>query len=79
VTTDLEPAWDLRETGWRVQVLGDTPLDVEIRFPVEPDRYSQVSPGFTAHPTVNAVSVVCEAEPGIRTIFDLPRVIPTFG
>jgi hypothetical protein len=79
VTTDLEPAWDLRETGWRVQVFGDTPLDVEIRFPVEPERYPQVSPGFTAHPAVNAVSVVCEAEPGIRTTFDLPRVIPTFG
>ncbi len=79
VTTDLEPAWDLRETGWRIQVFGDTPLDVEIRFPVEPDRYAQVSPGITAHPTVNAVSVVCEAEPGIRTTFDLPRVIPTLG
>src|SRR5690606_21542161 len=23
VTTDLEPAWDLRETGWRVVVEGD--------------------------------------------------------
>ena len=79
VTTDLEPAWDLRETGWRVQILGDTPLDVEIRFPVEPDRYPEVSPGFTAHPTVNAVPVVCEAEPGIRTTFDLPRVIPALG
>lgn len=79
VTTDLEPAWDLRETGWRVQVFGDTPLDMEIRFPVEPDRYAQVSPGFTAHPAVNAVSIVCEAAPGIRTTFDLPRVIPTFG
>ena len=61
VTTDLEPAWDLRETGWRVQVLGDTPLDVEIRFPVEPERYPQVSPGFTAHPAVNAIPAVCEA------------------
>jgi hypothetical protein len=79
VTTELEPAWDLRGTGWRVQVLGDTPLDVEIRFPVEPDRYPQVSPGFTAHPAVNAVSVVCEADPGVRTTFDLPRVIPAFG
>jgi hypothetical protein len=79
VTTDLEPVWDLRETGWRVQVRGDTPLDVEIRFPVEPGRYAQVSPSFTAHPTINAVSVVCEAQPGIRTTFDLPRVIPTFG
>ena len=55
---------------------GDTPLDVEIRFPVEPERYPQVSPGFTAHPAVNAVPDVCEAAPGIRTTFDLPRVVP---
>jgi len=79
VTTDLEPAWDLRETGWRVQVLGDTPLDVEIRFPVEPERYPQVSPGFTAHPAVNAIPAVCAAEPGIRTTFELPRVVPNLG
>ncbi len=79
VTTDLEPAWDLRETGWRVQVLGDTPLNVEITFPVEPERYPQVSPGLTAHPTVNAVAVVCEAAPGIRTTFDLAKAIPTFS
>jgi 4-hydroxy-tetrahydrodipicolinate reductase len=79
VTTDLEPAWDVRETGWRVQVLGDTPLDVEIRFPVEPEHYPQVSPGFTAHPAVNAVAAVCEAPPGIRTSFDLPKIIPTFA
>jgi 4-hydroxy-tetrahydrodipicolinate reductase len=78
VTTEIEPAWDLRETGWRVQVLGDTPLDVGIRFPVEPERYSQVSPGFTAHPAVNAAPSVCEAAPGIRTTFDLPRIIPAF-
>jgi hypothetical protein len=79
VTTDLEPVCDLRETGWRVQIAGDTPLDVEIRFPVEPERYPQVSPGFTAHPAVNSVPVVCEAAPGIRTSFELGRVIPTFS
>ena len=26
-TTELEPAWDLRPTGWRVRVRGDAPLD----------------------------------------------------
>ena len=78
VTTDLSPAWDLRETGWRVQILGDTPLDVEIRFPVDPELYPQVSPGFTAHPAVNAVPAVCDAPPGIRTTFDLPKVVPAF-
>lgn len=78
LTTDLEPAWDLQDTGWRVQVEGDTPLDVRVRFPVEPERYPLVSPGFTAHPAVNAVAATCAAAPGIRTAFDLPVVPPTF-
>ena len=76
LTADLEPGWEVRDTGWRVQVDGDTPLDVQVRFPVEPERYPMVSPGFTAHPAVNAVAAVCEAAPGIRTTFDLPRTIP---
>jgi len=74
-TTDLEPAWDLRETGWHVLVEGDTPLDVDIRFPVSPDLYAAVSPGYTAHRAVNAVPFVCAAAPGIRTTVDLPQII----
>jgi len=74
-TTDLEADWDLRETGWHVLVDGDAPLDVDIRFPVSPDRYAAVSPGYTAHRAVNAVPFVCAAEPGIRTTIDLPQII----
>jgi 4-hydroxy-tetrahydrodipicolinate reductase len=74
-TTDIEPAWDLRETGWRVRVDGDTPLDVDIRFPVPAERYASVSPGYTAHRAVNAIPSVCAAAPGIRTTVDLPQVI----
>lgn len=70
-STDLDPAWDLRETGWRVQVGGDSPLDVEIRFPVDLDKMS----GYTANRAVNAVPVVCAAAPGIRTTVDLPQVV----
>jgi 4-hydroxy-tetrahydrodipicolinate reductase len=78
-SADVEPAWGLRETGWRVQVDGDVPLDVDIRFPVAPDDYASMSPGITAHRAVNAVPVVCDAAPGIRTTLDLPNVVATFG
>ena len=78
-TTDLSPAWDLRATGWRVLVEGDTPLDVAIHFPVPAERYAAVSPGYTAHRAVNAVPVVCAAPPGIRTTVDLPQVIAALG
>ena len=29
-TTDLDVEWDLQATGWRVNVEGDTPLDVAL-------------------------------------------------
>jgi len=77
--TDIDADWELGETGWRVGVQGDTPLDVRIRFPVAPERWAAVSPGLTAHRAVNAVPVVCRARPGIRTTFDLPHVIADLG
>jgi len=77
-TKHLEPAWDLRDTGWRVKVDGDAPLDVEIRFPIPLDRMAETSPGYTANRAVNAVPVVCEAPSGIRTIVDLPHIIARF-
>jgi 4-hydroxy-tetrahydrodipicolinate reductase len=79
LTTELEPAWDLRETGWRVQVEGDTPLDVSIKFPVPDSEWAAISPNLTAHRPVNAVAYVCAAEPGIRTIDELPQIIPRLG
>jgi hypothetical protein len=79
LTKEVEPAWDLRETGWHVLVEGDTPLDVDIRFPVPPEDWAATSPGLTAHRPVNAVPYVCAAAPGIRTSADLPQIIPTLG
>jgi 4-hydroxy-tetrahydrodipicolinate reductase len=79
LTNDVEPAWNLRETGWHVLVKGDTPLDVDIRFPVPADEWAATSPGLTAHRPVNAIPSVCAAEPGIRTIVDLPQVIARLG
>ncbi len=78
LTTEIDPAWDLRETGWHVLVEGDTPLDIDIHFPVSPDEWAATSPGLTAHRPVNAVPYVCAAAPGIRTTADLPQIIPTF-
>jgi 2,4-diaminopentanoate dehydrogenase len=76
LTKDVEPAWDLRETGWRLVLEGDLPLDIGIRFPVAPEAWADTSPGATAHRPVNAVPCVCAAEPGIRTTVELPQVIP---
>jgi 4-hydroxy-tetrahydrodipicolinate reductase len=74
-TTDIDADWDLGDNGWRVQVAGDVPLDVRIKFPVAPEDYGAMTPGLTAHPPVNAIPYVCAAPPGIKTTVDLPRII----
>ena len=78
-TTDLDPVWDLRPTGWRVTVDGDAPLVAEMPFPVPLERMGETTPGYTAHRAVNAVRYVCEAPPGIRTTVDLPQIIAQLG
>lgn len=75
VTADLEPQWELGETGWHVLVDGDLPLELNIRFPVPPEEWAATSPGATAHRPVNAIPYVCAAAPGIRTTADLPQIL----
>jgi hypothetical protein len=75
-TTDIEPAWDLRRTGWRVQVHGDAPFDVGLEFPVPVSDLGAFTPAYTANRPVNAVPYVCAAAPGILSTADLPPVTP---
>lgn len=78
-STDVEPAWDMRATGWNISVEGDAPLDVDLRFPFPLDRMAELSPGYTANRAVNAVPFVCDAAPGIRTTLDLPTIVAALG
>jgi hypothetical protein len=74
-TTDLDPAWEVHETGWHVSVDGDAPLEVTLRMPIPLDRMAEVSPAYTANRAVNAVPFVCAAAPGIQSTLDLPQVV----
>jgi hypothetical protein len=78
-TDVLEPAWEVRPTGWRVRVDGDAPLDVALPFPIPVEQLGEMTPGYTANRAVNAVPVVCAAPPGIRTTVDLPQIIARLG
>ncbi len=75
-STELEPAWDLLATGWRVNVEGDAPLSLDVRMPITLEQMAATTPGYTANGAVNAVVEVCAAAPGMVTIADLPRVVP---
>jgi len=76
-TTDLEPEWEVLETGWHVSVDGDAPLEVTLRMPIPLDRMADISPAYTANRAVNAVPYVCAAAPGIVSTLDLPQVVAT--
>jgi 4-hydroxy-tetrahydrodipicolinate reductase len=75
-TAELEPAWDLLDTGWHVSVEGDAPLEVDLRMPIPLERMAEISPAYTANRAVNAVPYVCAASPGIATTVDLPPFVP---
>ena len=77
-STDIDKDWELLDSGWLIRVEGDTPLDVRITYPVSKEDYPKFTPGLTAHRVVNAVPVVCDAAPGIRTTMDLPHIIAKF-
>ncbi|MEE4452670.1 dihydrodipicolinate reductase [Novosphingobium resinovorum] len=79
VTTDIEHDWALRDSGWRLATEGDTPVTVDIHFPVAEADYAAYTPGLTAHRPVNAVPAVCAAAPGIRTTVELPQIVPLYG
>lgn len=75
-TKELDKQWELLGNGWRVQVLGDTPLDVSLAFsPIADEDMAATTPGYTAHRAVNAVHAVCAAAPGICTTGEMQQVI----
>jgi 4-hydroxy-tetrahydrodipicolinate reductase len=75
-TTEVEPEWELRPTGWRVRVHGDAPFDVDLTFPVPLEVLGSFTPAYTANRPVNAIAYVCAAAPGILSTADLPPITP---
>jgi 2,4-diaminopentanoate dehydrogenase len=75
-TTNVDPGWDLKPTGWRVRVRGDAPFDVALPFPIPLEDLGSFTPAYTANRPVNAVPYVCEARPGILATADLPPIVP---
>lgn len=75
-TADLEPEWNLLETGWRVRVRGDASMDVQVEFPVAVEDLGSFTPSLTANRPVNAIPYVCSAPQGILSTTDLPPITP---
>jgi len=76
---DINADWALRDVGWRLQIAGDCPLDVEIHFPIAKEDMAETLAGYTAHRPVNAIPYVCTAPPGMVSITDLPQIVANVG
>jgi hypothetical protein len=75
-TTSVDQDWDLRQNGWRLVIEGDTPIEINVTFPVSGEKLSPAMAGITAYRVVNAVPFIVEAAPGIRTSAELPAIVP---
>jgi hypothetical protein len=78
-STAVDKDWDLRQSGWRLVIEGETPIDVSVTFPIAADRISPAMAGITAYRVINAVPCICAAAPGIRTTAELPNIVPMMG
>ena len=76
VTREVDPPWELRDTGWRVRVHGDAPFDLDMAFPVPPGDIASYVPAYNANGPVNAIPYVCAAAPGIVSTEDLGFILP---
>jgi hypothetical protein len=76
---EIDEDWELGANGWRVNVEGDAPLAVELRFPFPIEEMAERTPGYTANRAVNAVAAVCAAQPGITSTVDLPHILAHLG
>ena len=79
ISRDIDQDWEFMDIGWRVRIDGDSPMDMTIAYPIAPQDYTAMTPGYTAHRAVNAVATVCAAAPGIRTTADMAQIIAQFG
>ena len=78
-TTELDPAWDLRPTGWQVTVEGDAPLDWSSALPSRSSGWASRRPATRPTGPSTRCPFVCAAAPGIRTTVDLPQIIGALG
>ena len=69
---EVEPKCDCGESGYRVRIEGDPPLELTLSGPAGPDgQRTYVGLPWTAMMGVNVIPAVCDAAPGVITHFDL--------
>jgi hypothetical protein len=74
---NIAPKWDCGETGHRLRIDGDPPLELSLTGQKEADgSRKHHRPHWTAMAGINVIPAVCAASPGVITHFELgvPRL-----
>ena len=73
---DLAPDWPrpLRGDGYRIIIEGEPRLDCELEFSSETGGHLTGGWAITAMRAINAIPSVVAAEPGVKSVFDLPVI-----
>jgi 2,4-diaminopentanoate dehydrogenase len=70
--THLEPNWDCGDTGYRIVIEGEPPMELTMAARPRADGYRDfLGLPWTAMAGVNIIPALCAAPPGIVTHFDL--------
>jgi 4-hydroxy-tetrahydrodipicolinate reductase len=73
---DIGPDWDRlsagRTSGYKIEVVGSPSITCELAPEGEDGDHNTAGITGTAMRVVNAIPVVCEAAPGMKSILDLP-------
>lgn len=73
---DIGPDWDRlsagRTSGYKIEVVGSPSITCELAPEGEDGDHNTAGITSTAMRVVNAIPVVCEAGPGVKSILDLP-------
>ena len=73
---DLAPDWPrpLRGDGYLIIIVGEPRLDCEFEFSSETGEHLTGGWAITAMRAINAIPSVVAAEPGVKSVFDLPVI-----
>lgn len=76
-TLDINEDWELLGNGWQVAVQGgDTPIKINVSFPVAAEQLSPAMAALTAYRVINAIPATCAASAGIKRSTELPFLTP---
>jgi hypothetical protein len=69
---NIEPAWPCGDSGYRVRIEGDPPMEATMARAAQPgEARPYLGLPWTAMAGVNVIPAVCDAAPGIVTHFEL--------